>query len=214
MIDERKPGRYMPRKRPAMVAIRKFMVDGDIKLHVEEEATLNRWIYCDALLKSKEKNEDEIIKDLCEKFNTTSFTARQDIVNTQKLFADARKLNKKYLIHLHLQRIDEDIQKLRKSFFQEVTFNGKPTQKVPDAKELAAYAKLMEAYTYTLNSIPEDAQSDKLPPPIFQFVLAPGQVIEKPLNIEDALSKADSILLKETPEGVYIQEEEEDAERN
>lgn len=208
MIDDRKPGRYLPKKRPAFVAIRKFMCDGDVKLHVEEEAILNRWIYCDALLREKEKNEEQIIDDLVQKFTISPFTARQDITNTQRLFADARKINKKYLIHHHLQRIDEDIQRLRKAFFQD----RKGLKSVPDAKELSAYAKLMEAYTYTLNSIPEEIQVDKQPPPIFQFILAPGQVIEKPMQIEDAMQKADEILLKQNPEGVYEMQEEEENE--
>lgn len=213
MIDDRKPGRYLPKKRPAFVAIRKFMCDGDVKLHVEEEAILNRWIYCDALLREKEKNEEQIIDDLVQKFNISPFTARQDITNTQRLFADARKINKKYLIHHHLQRIDEDIQRLRKVFFSVATDkDGNPVQNVPDEKELSAYAKLMEAYTYTLNSIPEEIQVDKQPPPIFQFLLAPGQVIEKPMQIEDALQKAEAILLKQNPDGVYEMQEEEENE--
>lgn len=198
--------KYLPKKREAYNAIRRYMVDSDVKLLVEEEVILKRWEHCDLLLRKKEKNEDEIIADLCERFGISTYTARKDITNTQKLFADCRKINKRYLFHHHLQRIDEDIQRMRKKLFNV----GEEKEKVPDAKELAAYSKLLETYTYTLNSIPEEVQQDKQPPPVFQFLLAPGQVIEKPMPIADALDAADAILMKQNSKGVYEMEEEED----
>lgn len=204
----------LPKKRDAFVAIRRFMLDGDVTLKVEEEQILNRWIYCDALLRAKEDNEDGIIKKIVEKFEVSTFTARNDIANTQKLFADARKINKKYLIHHHLQRIDEDIQKIRKKLFSTITVGGKQVDCVPDYKEMAAYAKLLESYTYTLNSMPEDVQDNKQPPPIFQFVLAPGQVIESHLNPDEAIKKADEILMKQGANGVFQMEEAEYADTN
>lgn len=201
----------LPKKRDAYSAIRRFMCDGDVTLKVEEDKILNRWIYCDALLKAKEKNEDEIIAELVENYKVSTFTARNDIAYTQRLFADARKINKKYLIQHHLQRIDEDIERMRRDLFKITTDKeGKIIQHTPDSKELAAYAKLMEAYTYTLNSIPEEIQVDKQPPPIFQFILAPGQVIERPMLLEDAMQEADAVLLKQNKDGVYALEEEDD----
>lgn len=202
----------MPKKREAFVAIKRFMCEGDVTLKVEEEEILNRWIYCDALLRAKEDNEESIIDKLMENFNISHGTASRDIVNTQRLFADARRINKKYLIHHHLQRIDEDIQKIRKQLFSKVKSDGIEIQNIPDSKEMAAYARLLESYTYTLNSIPEDIQADKQPPPIFQFILAPGQVIEKPMEIDAAQSKADELILKQNPEGVYQIETEDDPE--
>lgn len=202
----------LPKKREAFVAIKRFMCEGDVTLKVEEEEILNRWIYCDALLRAKEDNEESIIDKLMENFNISHGTASRDIVNTQRLFADARRINKKYLIHHHLQRIDEDIQKIRKQLFSKVKSDGIEIQNIPDSKEMAAYARLLESYTYTLNSIPEDIQADKQPPPIFQFILAPGQVIEKPMEIDAAQSKADELILKQNPEGVYQIETEDDPE--
>lgn len=193
----------LPKKREAFVAIRRFMMDGDVTLREEEEKILNRWIYVDALLKSKEHNEDGMIKNIMDNYAVSVYTARNDIQYTQRLFGDSRKINKKYLIHLHLDRIDRDIQILRTRLFEVTTDKeGKTHQCIPDAKEMAALAKLHETYTYTLNSIPDDILEDKQPPPIFQFILAPGQVIERPMLVEDALRKADEIL-KLNDDGVY-----------
>jgi hypothetical protein len=203
----------LPKKREAFAAIKRFMCDGDVQLKVEEENILNRWIYCDALLKAKEDDEDAIINKIADKFTVSTFTARNDIAFTQRLFAAARKINKKYLIHHHLERLDQDIERMRKYFFTTtVDEDGKVITNMPDAKELAAYAKLNETYTYTLNSVPEEVTTEKQPPPIFQFVLAPGQIIERPMLIDDALKQADAILLKKNKNGVYSADEEADEE--
>ncbi len=200
----------LPGKRDAYKAIRRFMCDGDVDLKVDEEIILNRWIYADLLMRAKELNEDEMIAKIIEKFEVSVFTARNDLGNAQKLFADARKINKKYLIHHHLQRIDEDIQKIRKQLFKTSTIAGKEVNCIPDSKEMASLAKLFESYTYTLNSIPDEAEVDKTPPPVFQFILPPGQTIENPMQLEDALKKAEDLI--KNKDGVYEINEEEDAE--
>lgn len=195
----------LPKKREAYVAIRRFMIDGDVTLREEEEKILNRWIFTDALLRAKEENEDGVIAKIVEQYNVSPYTARNDIYYTQRLFADSRKIVKKYLIHHHLDRIDRDIQLIRNKLFSvDVEKDGTKTQCIPDAKEIAALAKLHETYTYTLNSMPEDLIEDKQPPPIFQFILAPGQVIERPLMLEEALKKSDEILdMKKNTDGIY-----------
>lgn len=201
---ENKRVALLPKKREAYVAIRRFMMDGDVQLRDDEEKILNRWIVCDALLKAKEHNEEQLILELVKQFKISPFTARNDINYTQRLFADSRKIIKKYLIHHHLDRIDQDIQRMRKLLFSNTKkVDNAEYDYVPDAKELMALAKLHETYTYTLNSIPEDILEDNQPPPIFQFILAPGQVIELPMLLEDALKKSDDILLKENSDGVY-----------
>lgn len=203
----------LPKKRDAFTAIKRFMCHQDITLKVEEEAIRDRWFFCNALLRAKEDNEEAVIKKIVDTFGVSIFTARNDIQHTQRLFVEVQNINKKYLIFHHLQRIDEDIQTMRKSLFRvEVGKDGKSIQRVPDAKELAAYSKLQETYTYTLNSIPEEIQVDKQPPPIFQFLLAPGQVIDRPMLIEDALQQADEIILKKNPDGVYEMEADDEEE--
>jgi hypothetical protein len=168
---------------------------------VEEHAILQRWEYCDRLLYAKEHDEQTIIDMLVKQFEVSHFTARNDIYYTQRLFADARKIQKKYLIHHHLDRIDKDLQKVRTQMF------ATEGEKYIDPKEIQALAKLHETYTYTLNSIPEDAISEKQPPPIFQFILAPGQAIDKPMQIDDAMKAADELILKQNKDGVYTLDE-------
>ena len=202
----------LPKKREAFAAIKRFMCDGDVTLRTEEEVMLSRWLYADALLKEKEDTEEQIIEKLVAEYGIAKHTAMSDIANTQKLFAAARTINKKYLIHHHLQRIDEDIQKIRKSLFSYTDKDGTTNPCTPDSKEMAAYAKLLETYTYTLNSVPDEAVKDNLPPPVFQFLLAPGQTIEKPMGVDEALSQAEEIIMKENADGVYRMEEDEDDE--
>jgi len=202
MMDKRPA--LLPKKREAFIAIKRFMMDGDVTLRDEEEKILNRWIFTDALLKAKDLDEEGMIAKIVEQYTVSPFTARNDIYYTQRLFADSRKIVKKYLIHHHLDRIDQDIQRLRKLLFNNKKKVGEDVYDyVPDAKELAALAKLHETYTYTLNSMPEDAQLDKQPPPVFQFILAPGQVIDKPMMLEDAKKQATDIIMKQNPDGTY-----------
>lgn len=190
------------------------MLDGSVKLKVEEEAILNRWMVCDGFLKAKEFTEDEIIEKLVKTCEVSKFTARNDITYAQRLFADCRKINKRYLIHLHLERIDRDIENVRKKIIRSdsVDADGKLESYPVDAKELAALAKLHETYTYTLNSLPEEVKVETQPPPKFLFLLAPGQTIERSgLALEDVLKKSDAIEMQQRPDGVYqIPEEDEE----
>jgi len=196
------------KKREAFTAILRFMTKEDVSLTIEEEKILGRWIFCDALLRQKLYNEDTIIEKLIEAYTISKFTARNDINYTQRLFSKSRSLIKKYLIHLHLERIDSDIQNARQRIFttdiDEKT--GKVVFNSADPKELIALAKLHEVYTYTLNSIPEEQDKDIMPPPIFQFILAPGQVINRAMELEEALKKADIIIMKEA-NGIFIADE-------
>lgn len=201
----------LPKKRDAFKAILRFLTDADVKLRVEEESILKRWEHCDLLLRAKSKTEQQIIDDIAERFSVSVYTARNDIYHTQNLFAKSRQINKKYLIHHHLERIDRDIQLIRSQIFSKGN-DGKIS--IPDPKQQAALAKLYETYTYTLNCVPEDSLEDRQPPPIFNFLLAPGQLIEAPMQLDDALAKADAILLKKNKAGVYSMPEEEGDEEN
>lgn len=190
----------LPKKRDAFKAILRFLTDADVKLKVEEEAILRRWEHCDVLMRAKSKTEQQIIDEIKDKFGVSVYTARNDIYQTQKLFGKSREINKKYLIHHHLERIDRDIQLIRSQIFSK---SNDGTIRIPDPKQQMALAKLYETYTYTLNCVPEDSSEDKQPPPIFQFILAPGQVIESPMLIDDAIKKADAILLTKNKDGIY-----------
>jgi len=190
----------LPLKRDAFKAILRFLTNGDVRLKVEEEAILKRWEHCDMLLRAKSKSEQQIADEIVEKFYVSVHTARNDIYNTQQLFAKSRQINKKYLIHHHLERIDRDIQLIRSKLFSK-SDDGKLI--IPNSKEMVALAKMYETYTYTLNCVPEEQLEDKQPPPVFQFILAPGQVIERPMQITDAINMADEIILKQNKEGIY-----------
>lgn len=196
--------KLLPKKRDAFTAIRRFMCDGDISLKEEEDKILTRWIYCNALLTAKELTHDEMVEDIAKKFQVSTFTARNDINNTQNLFSHARKISKKYMLGLHIDRMEQDIERIRKRLFRKETLeDGKEVDAYIDPKELAAYNKLCEVLTYTYNSMPEEALADKQPPPIFQFILAPGQQIEAPMLLTDALQKADELIMQQNPDGVY-----------
>lgn len=196
----------LSKKRDAFTAIRAYMLGDETELRLEEEAILNRWIYVDTMLRRKDKDEAEQIAELIEKFNIKSHTARNDIYAAQRLFADARRLVKKYLIHLHLERIDQDIQRYRKLVFQKDEKTGKDI--APDPKDVSALAKLQETYTYTLNSMPDVEAHAKTPPPKMMFLLAPGQTISAPLDLETAMKNADAIIMKQNNEGTYTAEHE------
>lgn len=192
----------LPKVRDAYTAIQRFMTEGGVTLKADEEKILNRWIYVDGLLKAKELDEDGMIKAIVANYHISEWTARTDISNTQKLFANARKVNKRYLIHHHLERMDKDIQYIRQRMFSKIKDDdGTEYEPSIDAKELAAYAKMMEAYTYALNSVPDETVADKQPPPIFQFILAPGQMLDKPLELDDAIRMADELI--KNSDGVY-----------
>lgn len=197
----------LPKKREAFKAIRAYMLGDETQLRLEEEAILNRWIYCDTMLRRKDKDEAEQIEELKEKFNIKAHTARNDIYSTQRLFADARRLVKKYLIHLHLERIDQDIQRYRKMVFKKNIKTGEYF--AADPKDISALAKLQETYTYTLNSMPDVQKEAKSIPPKMVFLLAPGQTINAPLDMETAMKNADAMILKQNSEGTFTAEDEQ-----
>lgn len=190
-------------KKDSYSAILRFMTKGDITLSTKDDLILSRWIYCDVLLRTKKHTEEYIIDKVVAHFNVSSYTARNDIYTAQSLFAKVRLIQKKYLIHLHLERIDKDIEELRRILFKKrIDKKGKEEDPLIDAKEMMALAKLEEVYTYTLNSVPEEINNIPLPPPIFQFMLPPGVVIERPMDGKTALQSANEILMTEK-DGVY-----------
>lgn len=197
----------LPKKREAFKAIRAYMLGDETQLRVEEEAILNRWIYCDTMIRRKDKDESGQIEELKEKFSIKAHTARNDIYAAQRLFADARRIVKKYLIHLHLERIDQDIQRYREMVFRKDKETGE--YYAADPKDISALAKLQETYTYTLNSMPDIEKEPKAIPPKMVFLLAPGQTINAPLDMETAMKNADAMILKQDSHGTYTAEDEQ-----
>ncbi|MGN6420835.1 MAG: hypothetical protein ACTHMC_25215 [Pseudobacter sp.] len=174
--------------------ITKYLAGDKIQLNSEEEKILTRWEFAYDLMVAKEKNWVEIRDKIAFKFAVSKFTAENDISNTQEVFGTNRKINKRFVLHLHLDRMDVDIERIRKGLFFSKDEDGKLQPCTPDAKEIAALAKFAEAYTYTVNCIPDDVDRSKLPPPLFIFNLPEGAALVPPMTLEQALTKADEYI--------------------
>jgi molybdopterin converting factor small subunit len=200
----------VPEKQDAFTRIVRWYSKSDITLLANEEAILNRWIYCDALMREGSKAYEEMVADVEEKFGVSKFTARKDIDSAMQLFARVRNISKKYLLHIHAENINHDLQKIRKRLFTYTDKKtGKTEEQIPDDKNIGALAKLNDSYTKAIVALPDEQNEDPLPPPKFIFQLAPGQTIEVGMSYDDAAKLADEIVdLQENAEGVYTTEDE------
>lgn len=191
-------------KKDAFSRILRFLTLSDVTLNGAEEKILDRWIYCDAMMRQGVKTREEMVDDIKEKWGVSRFTAENDINQTQRLFERSRKASKKYLGHIHLERINQDIQRFRAVIFGTYEDEkGKMQQRCPCEKELTALSRMEDSYTKALDALPDEDVADKQPPPIFNFNMAPGQQLEGVLSPEEAIKAADTILMKENGEGVY-----------
>lgn len=185
-------------KNDAKTRLRKFLEGQAIELTSEEEKILSRWQFANDLLEKKQHEWSDIRDKIVDQFKVSRFTAENDIVNTQDVFGTNRKINKRFLIHLHLDRIDRDIERLRKGmFFETDPKTGVVKEVIPDAKMVGALEKLYEAYTYAINSAPVDDDRTKLPPPIYMFNLPDGVKLPVP-DIALLLKAADEFIDFET----------------
>ena len=181
-------------KNDAFSMLIKYVQDpGAVELTADAEKLLKRLMFADAKMRSRKHTEDEIMNELMVTFSISEWTAMKDIKNAQKLFAKARTINKEYFANLHLERINKDIEDARECLFwyEDDDMPGVKKSRVPDAKELAALAKLHHVYSYTLHNAPEEKASDTQPPPIFNFSMV---VINTGMNVQDAMAAADKIL--------------------
>ena len=200
----------MPAKKDAFSRILRWYSKSDITLSAEEEGILTRWIHVDALLRDGSKDEAQIIVDVKEKFGVSSFTAQRDIDNAQQLFGRCRQVSKKYLLDLHRQNIERDLNRIRKNMFTYVDKDGKVSERQPDDKEITALAKMSDTYTKAVVALPDDQLEDPMPPPRFIFLLAPGQKIEVGMSVDEAALLADAIEDLREVDGVYQSEEDEE----
>lgn len=184
--------RQLQQKGDLKTRIGKFLAGEKILLNSEEEKILARWETANELLIAKEKTWLQIRNHIVNIFGVSKFTAENDICNAQEVFGSNRKVNKRFLLHLHLDRMDKDIERIREGLFyiEDDELNVKKNR-TPNAKEIAALARLNEAYTYTLNSVPDDADRSKLSPPIYVFKLPDGVSIMQPMSVEAAMKGAD-----------------------
>lgn len=199
----------VPEKQDAFSRILRWYTKTDITLSSSEEAILNRWLHVDAKLREG-CTYDDIIANLVKSFAVSKFTAQKDIDNTQQLFSRCRQISKKYLLHIHSENINNDLQKIRKRLFSYTDEKtGKVVEILPDDKYINALAKLNDSYTKAVTALPDDQLEDPLPPPKFIFQLAPGQKIEVGMGYEEAAQLADSIEDLKEVDGIYQTNEDE-----
>lgn len=160
--------------------------DNPAPLGAEEEKALARWEHADFLMRQHLERNDIILK-LTHKFTISKFTADNDITNAQEVFSLSRRLNKAYIVHLNLQRIEKFIGFLEKKMYKDEDWR-------PDAKEIMAMAKLYEVHTYTANSIPQAPIKANLPPPIMNFFLVGQKPMDQPMTYEQAIEEADHFI--------------------
>lgn len=175
--------------------IKAYLVGDDIILSAEELKILSRWEKAD-LLHRQGQMMQEIIEALTGGDDPVSrFTAQNDLFAAMEVFAAARKINKKYLIFLKYQRQEQDIINYRKSIFFEI--DEKTNKEVPrkaTEKEVMALAKLEEAATYTLNSIPQEQDKAAFVPTRVMLHLVDDDQIPMELSLTDTLKLADAYI--------------------
>jgi hypothetical protein len=170
-------------------AVIRHLVHNDVNLTASQDQLCTRLMYVDTLISARVKTTDEIIEDLREKFHVSQVRARQDIYDCHKVFGDARKINKNYILSHHI----DDIRLM--------------IQKIITAKEYSLLPKFYDNLTYAVNSLPVNDDTKEAPPTHITFVFnGPPPVAQEPL--EDVLAEADK-LLKPTVDGEYIEYEED-----
>lgn len=96
-------------------AIELFLVseEGSVELSEKQKQLLQRWQYCDELIRRNEMTRESIAKLLMFKFKPLSrTTAYQDIVNTEAVFSSSTPLNKKYWIQNRIEFLQMKISEL------------------------------------------------------------------------------------------------------
>lgn len=163
----------------------KFLKGDRITLNSKEEEILSRWRYVDELMRLQ-KSEQQIKTAVMERYNVSSFTAQNDYYSAQNIFAELSKMDKGYLLGLHIEDMRMDVINYRNSIYFN---NRKPTE-----KEIMALSKLAEAYTYALNSMPNRKESKSVKPPLLTFGLVAGKTFNVPMPVTEAMAKADAYI--------------------
>jgi hypothetical protein len=182
--------KQLENKRDFKTKIIRFLTDEDPSpLSSDEEKVLARWEKADFFMR-QHMEWNAIILELTRIFAISKFTAESDIASAQEVFGRSRKINKKYIVHLHMQRIEKFI-----TCLEDKIYNVKNEDAWhPDAKEISAMAKLYEVLTYTANSLPTEIVKKNMPPPVMIFNLAAGKGIDPPMSVEAAILAADDLI--------------------
>jgi hypothetical protein len=157
-------------KKDAFSRILRFYDKADIVLTAEEEQIHSRWIYCDALLRSRRHKTEEIIEKICEKFSPLSkFTAQNDIKNTYALFAAARQISKRYVLQNSIENIQLDIERFKN-----------------DKSLVYLLPKLYAELTRASNALPDEIPNNNVPQTIVYIGTVVNNTTVNNLPIEQA----------------------------
>lgn len=170
--------------------IKRFLTDADITLTGDEVSIMQRWEFADRLMMQGNSITSLLRQRIMDEFSVSVTTADNDIFAAQEVFGEARKINKRYLSHLHLQDIHADLVRIRKQLFK----GEGDRAKIPDHREMQALAKLHDAYTYQLNSLPDTDPPPVVKRPIFMFSMVDGAAPTAPMALEDALKLSDEYI--------------------
>jgi len=178
-------------KTDAKARIIRYLTKSDITLNAEEETILARWEHIDFLQRVGTAYEDIVLKHT-HKFNISKFTTNNDITASQEVFARSRKLNKRYLAHLHLEEMREDLKKIRDSLF---VYDEETKKPIPlSTKEIMALARMHEAMTYQINSLPEDQQVSDVPKPVTVYQLVGVTNMPQLMDVNKALELSEKFI--------------------
>lgn len=170
-------------------AITRFLTTADIVLTADQEKTLARWEMADHLLRAHTDHSDIILK-ITGKYGVSKFVAENDISAAMEVFARSRKINKKYVVALNLERLNRFIAHIE----SQVYAPDESKRLKMDAKTMIAMAKLFETYTYTANSLPETPDRRPSQAPIFMFNLPAGVTMPAVIPLDQAIRDADEII--------------------
>lgn len=161
----------------------------------DHENILDRWIFCNVLLRDRKLREDDIIDKIRDKFNVSKFTARNDIGYTMALFVEARRYSKEYLLYNHIEDIGLMIEKWKLD------------------KSLAPFVpKLLHEYTLAISKLPDTINKQKRPKVVNNFFIVPGQNTQAPANYDEAIIEANKMIAddaKKDAEKDYIDFEDQ-----
>lgn len=171
--------------------LKAYLVGDDIRLTPDEIVILTRWEKADLLMRQVTPFDDAI-KQMVERFNVSRFTAQNDIYAAMEIFAAARKVNKRYLLYLKYDRQMADLEAFRKTLYDGKKFIG-------SQKDVMALAKLEEAATYTLNSMPVEVEKKPFAPTKVTLNLVKQDSLPMQMSLPEALRLADEYI-KNLPE--------------
>lgn len=176
--------------------IKRYLTEQDVDLSAEDVAIMKRWEFVDKKMAQGITVTSILRQLIMDEFSVSVHTADNDIFSAQEVFGESRRINKKYLSHLHLQELHDDLTKIRQSLFskQKDEDTGIEYEVGPSDKMITALAKLHDAYTYQLNSIPDNTAPPIVKRPVWIFVSPNRKPIDAPMQLNDALKIADKIL--------------------